>query len=201
MYEYIKGQLVELEMAHAIVECMGIGYSVNISLESHSSLSAMDPGEVKLYIHQYQVRDDLPVAYGFVSREEREVFRMLIAVSGVGGGTACNILSTFSLEDLRMIISTGDSLVLKRVKGLGQKTAEKIIVELRDKIIKVDIASSVGSAKAAAPDSQPIYDEALSALTMLGFSRQASTKAIEKVMGEMPRAKVEDIVRMALKGL
>lgn len=202
MYEYIKGSIEELEIGRVVVESMGIGYVANISLQSHEELAATAEGEqVKLYVHQYQVRDDLPILFGFFSKGEREVFRMLIAVSGVGGGTACNILSTFSPSELRTIISTGDSATLKRVKGLGVKTAEKTIVELRDKIIKIELDSSMPQATQAAPAATPIFDEALSALTMLGFSRQTSAKALEKVISEMPKAKIEDVVRMALKRL
>lgn len=202
MYEYIKGHIEELVIGRVTIECMGIGYAINISLESHKELSAVaEKDQVKLYLHQYQIRDDLPLLFGFWSTTEREIFRMLIAVSGVGGGTACNILSTFSPSELRSIISSGDSLVLKRVKGLGQKTAEKIIVELRDKIIKVETDSNTPCQESALPQTTPIYDEALAALMMLGFNRQSSAKALEKVIAEMPKAKIEDVVRMALKRL
>lgn len=201
MYEYIKGEVTLLEINRVVIECMGIGYILNISLQSHQELSSLeDEAEAKIYIHQYQVRDDLPIMFGFCTRSERELFRMLIGVSGVGGNTACNVLSTFSTADLQAIISTGDSLSLKRVKGLGQKSAEKIIVELRDKIIKVDLSTSPSS-ETTTSVSNPVYDEALAALTMLGFSKSASAKALDGVIAQMPKAKVEDIIRMTLKKL
>ncbi len=206
MYEYIKGEVAALELSRVVIECGGIGYSVNISLTSHGELSQVQEEAItKLFIHQYQVRDDLPVLFGFTSWNEREIFRMLVAVSGVGGGTALNILSTFSAADLRTIISTGDSVVLKKVKGLGQKTAEKIIVELRDKIIKVDTGAASGSTVAPTEGhvtkNSAAYEEALSALTMLGFAKGVSAKALDKVVEQMPKAKVEDLVRMTLKSL
>ena len=141
--------------------------------------------------------------YGFFTRQERELFRMLINVSGVGGNTARMILSTFTLTELKEIISAGKSHILKTVKGLGIKTAEKIIVELRDKIAAFgveedDIRSDRQGHIIVDND---IYEEALSALTMLGFSRQASGKAVKHIMSENPSAKVEDVIRLALKKL
>lgn len=202
MYEYIKGEIASLEINRVVIECMGIGYMLNISLQSHQVLSSLEEGtQAKIFIHQYQVRDDLPIMFGFYTSGERELFRMLIAVSGVGGNTACNILSTYSQADLQAIISTGDALSLKKVKGLGQKSAEKIIVELRDKVIKVDISDNSKPSSSGSAASNPVYDEALAALTMLGFSRAASAKALDGVIAQMPKAKVEDIIRMTLKKL
>lgn len=200
MYDYINGRIEELTPASVVVECGGIGYVLNISLRSYEELEGKS--DIRIYTHQYLVRDELPVFYGFTSKSERELFRMLIAVSGVGGNTARMVLSTYTPAELRQIISGGNVPMLKKVKGLGAKTAEKIIVELRDKMVGLDVADSeAGALLAVQSPVQESVDEALKALVMLGFSRTASEKAVKQIVAGTPEAKVEDIVRLALKML
>ncbi|MDE7355345.1 MAG: Holliday junction branch migration protein RuvA [Rikenellaceae bacterium] len=201
MYDYITGRIDELTPASVVVECGGIGYILNISLLSYEELEGKT--ESKIYTHQYLVRDDLPVLYGFTTRRERELFRMLIGVSGVGGGTARMVLSTYTPSELRQIISSGNAMTLKKVKGLGAKTAEKIIVELRDKIISIEASQSGGHvlAGAEAVVTSETYDEALKALIMLGFNKAASDKAVKQILKESPEAKIEEVIRLALKML
>lgn len=192
MYEYIKGTVAELNPAMAVIEAGGVGYSIIISLQTYTSIGSA--GEAKLYVH-YVVREDAQLLYGFFTKTERDIFRHLIAVSGVGGNTARMILSTFSPDEVASIIMTGQAEVLKSVKGLGLKTAQKIIVELRDKIGGISSSSSLPVSGAA----NPCYAEALSALTMLGFARSASEKTLSALCKENHSASVEDLIRMALK--
>ncbi len=195
MYDYIKGQLDRLTPAAAVVEAGGVGYYINISLQTFSSIESAT--EVKLYTH-FIVREDAQVLYGFYTLEEREVFRALIGVSGVGGNTARMILSTFSSDEVRSIIATGQADVLKSVKGLGIKTAQKIIVELRDKLGVSATEEVALPIRAAANET---YSEALSALVMLGFTKPASEKVLRTLIKEQPQAHVEELIRMALKRL
>lgn len=195
MYDYIKGQLDRLTPAAAVVEAGGVGYYINISLQTFSSIESAT--EVKLYTH-FIVREDVQVLYGFYTLEEREVFRALIGVSGVGGNTARMILSTFSSDEVRSIIATGQADVLKSVKGLGIKTTQKIIVELRDKLGVSTAGELPLPARAAASET---YSEALSALVMLGFTKPASEKVLRTLIKEQPQAHVEELIRMALKRL
>lgn len=195
MYDYIKGQLDRLTPAAAVVEAVGVGYYINISLQTFSSIESAT--EVKLYTH-FIVREDAQVLYGFYTLEEREVFRALIGVSGVGGNTARMILSTFSSDEVRSIIATGQADVLKSVKGLGIKTAQKIIVELRDKLGVSATEEVALPIRAAANET---YSEALSALVMLGFTKPASEKVLRALVKEQPQAHVEELIRMALKRL
>lgn len=195
MYDYIKGQLDRLTPAAAVVEAGGVGYYINISLQTFSSIESAT--EVKLYTH-FIVREDVQVLYGFYTLEEREVFRALIGVSGVGGNTARMILSTFSSDEVRSIIATGQADVLKSVKGLGIKTAQKIIVELRDKLGVSTAGELPLPARAAASET---YSEALSALVMLGFTKPASEKVLRALLKEHPEVHVEELIRMALKRL
>lgn len=197
MYEYFSGKLEEITPTQATIDINGVGYILNISLQTYSQIS--DKQDTKLYAHLYGIRDDLPVLYGFYSKQERAVFRQLIEVSGVGGNTARTILSTFSAIELSHIISTGDSNTLKRVKGLGQKTSEKVIVELRDKIMEVTAnEESSGEMKAQTKDLS-VAIEAINALQMLGFNRAASEKVVRAVIAETPDAKIEKIIKLSLK--
>lgn len=198
MYDYFSGKIAEVTPTQAVIEIQGIGYLFNISIQTYSKIS--DQETVKLYAHQYNLRDELPVMYGFYSKTERAIFRQLIEVSGVGGNTARTILSTFSPTELTHIISTGDSTTLKRVKGLGQKTSEKVIVELRDKIMDIvsteDINTEIGS---SAGVDMSIAIEAINALQMLGFNRSASEKVVRSVVSENPNEKIERIIKLSLK--
>lgn len=197
MYEYIVGTLAEAAPAYAVVEAGGIGYFVNISLQTYSEIEGRD--ETKLFLH-YIVREDAQVLYGFASKSERELFRMLIGVSGVGGNTARMILSTYSTKELQNIIATGNATLLKNVKGLGLKTAQKIIVDLSGRMVEVADMDATAT-QAVTEATSEAFDEALAALTMLGFQKGASDKVLRKLIKENPAAKVEELVRLALKHL
>ena len=195
MYEYITGRLTEVAPAYAVIEAGGIGYFINISLQTYSEIE--NCANAKLYLH-YIVREDAHILYGFATKAERELFRLLIGVSGVGGNTARTIQSTYSPSELRNIIGTGNAVLLKNVKGLGLKTAQKIIVELSGKMVDLKVDST--TATATAVDNE-IYNEALAALTMLGFQKAASEKVLKKLFKETPDLRVEEAVRLALKQL
>lgn len=195
MYEYISGKVTELAPTYAVVEAAGVGYYINISLQTFSAVEHAE--NARLYVH-FVVREDAQTLYGFATKEERELFRSLISVSGVGGNTARTILSTYSPSELRNIIATENAVLLKNVKGLGLKTAQKIIVELSGKM------AVLGAQAAAASPATPlggIYDEAMAALTMLGFQRAASDKALKAILKESPSIALEEAVRQALRRL
>lgn len=194
MYEYISGTLSEVAPTYAVLDVGGVGYYLHISLETFSAIEHAE--RAKLYVH-YVVREDAQLLYGFSTRVERELFRLLIGVSGVGGNTARMILSTYSPRELQNIISTGNAVLLKNVKGLGLKTAQKIIVELTGKLAALD----AGAGAAAPVVDSGNFDEALAALVMLGFARTAAEKVLRAVLRESPEAPVEELVRMSLKRL
>lgn len=190
MYEYVSGRVAEVAPAYAVIDAHGVGYYLQISLETFKAVEHAD--EAKLYVH-YVVREDAQLLFGFATKVERELFRLLIGVSGVGGNTARMILSTYSPAELQGIISAGNAVLLKNVKGLGLKTAQKIIVELTGKLTALD-AGAVGSV-AAGGDA----GEAIEALAMLGFARNAAEKVVRAVVHENPSASVEELVRLSLK--
>lgn len=195
MYEYIQGKLAELAPAYAVVETGGVGYLLHISLQTYSEIEGRS--EVKLFTH-FVVREDAQLFFGFSTKTERELFRQLISVSGVGGNTARMILSTYSPRELQSIITTENAVLLKNVKGLGLKTAQKIIVELSGKLAV--LGADTADAPLAAADGGS-FDEALAALVMLGFARAAAEKVLRAVMRELPQAPVEELIRAALKRL
>lgn len=200
MIDYVKGELTELTPALAVVECHGVGYGVNISLNTYAAIQGKQ--QVKLYIHE-AIREDAYVLWGFSSKQERELFLLLITVSGIGGNTARMILSSLTPAELVDVISTDNAKLLKNVKGIGLKTAQRIIVDLKDKIVKTDIASqsptlNLGDNSTA---SREVQDEAVSALTMLGFQMAASQKAVVSILKENPSATVENVIKLALKQL
>lgn len=198
MYEYITGTLTEIAPAYAVVEAGGIGYFINISLQNYSEIEHNE--QVKLYLH-YIVREDAHILYGFASKAERELFRLLIGVSGVGGNTARMIQSTYSPAELRNIIGSGNAVLLKNVKGLGLKTAQKIIVELSGKMVDLKVDDKLSGTKEATVINNETYDEALAALVMLGFQKTASEKVLKKIFKESPDLRVEEAIRLALKQL
>ena len=197
MYEYITGKLAEVAPAYAVVEAGGIGYFINISLQTYSEIEKQE--QVLLYLH-HVVREDAQTLYGFASKAERELFRLLIGVSGVGGNTARMIQSTYSPSELRNIIATGNAVLLKNVKGLGLKTAQKIIVDLSGRMLDLK-GNDAASAALAAGVANPVLDEALAALVMLGFQKAASEKVLRKLFADDAALSVEDAVRGALKQL
>lgn len=200
MIEYIKGGLAELSPATAVIDCNGLGYAINISLNTYSAIQGKK--ECKLYIYE-AIREDAYVLYGFVDKQERELFLLLISVSGIGGNTARMVLSALSPSELINIISTENATLLKTVKGIGLKTAQRIIVDLKDKIKNgIAIESSAGSINAISPSANTqVQEEAIAALTMLGFAPAPSQKVVFGILQEEPDAPVERVIKLALKRL
>lgn len=202
MIEYIKGELVELSPALAVVEAHGVGYGLNISLNTYSVIQGKQ--SVKLFVHEAIMtggRDDNYTLYGFATKQERSLYRLLITVSGVGANTARMILSSLTPAELCNVIANGDDKMLKTVKGIGLKTAQRIIVDLKDKIVQSGIAEElhVSSQSATANVNNAVKDEAVGALTMLGFSPAPSAKVVVAILTEQPDLPVEQVVKLALK--
>lgn len=201
MIEYIRGELTEITPAMAVVEAAGVGYGLNISLNTFSAIQGKK--EVKLYVHEALVtggRDDSFTLFGFASKQERELYRLLITVPGVGGNTARMIISSVAPPELANIISSGNERALKSVKGIGLKTAQRIIVDLRDKIVALGIQGEMpASGKPAVMVNHEVRDEAVSALTMLGFSPAPTAKVVTTILNEQPDLPVEQVVKLALK--
>ena len=201
MREYIKGTLEELTPALAVVEAAGIGYGLNISLNTFSAIQGKQ--SVKLYVHEVLVaggRDDSFTLYGFATIRERELYRLLLTVSGVGANTARMILSSMTPNELCDTIATGNESLLKSVKGIGLKTAQRIIVDLRDKIASTGVAQELpasGGANVLVDNS--VKEEAISALTMLGFSPAPTAKVVVGILKAQPDLPVEQVVKLALK--
>ncbi len=193
MIAQIKGKLIEKTPTFVVIDCNGVGYHINISLNTYSKIG--NDENCLLYTH-FVVREDAHLLYGFKEKSERELFRLLISVSGVGSSTAIMILSSLSPEETKMAISTGNVNLLKSVKGIGLKTAERIIIDLRDKIGKSDGTEIISSLA-----NNTIKNEALSALVMLGFSKIPAEKALTKIMAETPDLKVEELIKKTLKSL
>lgn len=198
MIEYIKGELTEVTPAYAVVEAHGVGYGMNISLNTYSGIQ--NKKDVKLYVFE-SIREDAHVLFGFANRQEREMFLLLITVSGVGANTARMILSAMSPAELCNVIATGNEKLLKTVKGIGLRTAQRIIVDLKDKIATADFsdAMSAGTAAPAMAVNKEVHDEAIGALTMLGFAPAPSAKVVSAILSENPQMPVEQVVKLALK--
>lgn len=201
MIEYIKGELAELTPTQAVVEAAGVGYALNISLYTYSGIQGKR--EVKLYVSESLVtggRDDSYTLYGFVSKQERSLYRLLITVSGVGANTARMILSSLTPTELCNVIANADERMLKAVKGIGLKTAQRIIVDLKDKIVAMGIAEELHVASSSTPSvNTAVKDEAVSALTMLGFAPAPSAKVVVSILQDQPSLPVEQVVKLALK--
>ena len=212
MIEYIKGILTELNPTEAVIEAAGVGYGIAITLPTYSALigkeTISDEGlgisgpEVKLFITEI-IREDVHEVYGFYEKKERQLFEMLMTVSGVGAATARMIMSAFSADELRMLIATGNAKAMSKVKGLGPKTAQRIIVDLKDKAIKLDLGGDPtelfnGDASLNDEMMNGVRAEAISALTMLGFAANASGKAVDKILKAEPTLSVEGVIRKAL---
>ena len=197
MIEYIKGELAELTPALATIEAAGIGYGLNISLNTFSSIQGKK--EVKLYVYE-AIREDAHVLFGFATKKEREMFLLLISVSGVGANTARMMLSGLSVSELCNAISTGNARLIQSVKGIGKMTAQRIIVDLRDKIVSFGITDEIPmGGQMAAPVNNQVKDEAVSALTMLGFAPAPSQKVVLQILQDQPDTPVEQVVKLALK--
>jgi Holliday junction DNA helicase RuvA len=210
MIEYIKGNLTDLTPTYAVVEGAGVGYAIHIALPSYSALVGKENTEIKLFVTEI-IREDAHELFGFFTRGERELFLMLMTVSGIGANTARMIMSAYSAAEIRQIIATGNARALSQVKGLGPKTAQRIIVDLKDKVLKIDLGSETSqdslenaasgySLEVRGEDSE-IKQEAVSALVMLGFAAAASGKVVDKILKEDPNASVEKVIKLALKML
>lgn len=193
MYEFIRGSVANLSPASVVIDAGGIGYFVNISLNTYSKISGKK--EINLLIHQV-VREDAHVLYGFAEKRERDLFRYLISVSGVGASTAVMMLSSLNPDEITVAVSTGNADVLKAVKGIGAKTAQRIIIDLKDKLVKIPESGQI----LISPDNT-LRNEALSALIMLGFAKKDADKTVSKIIQDDPEATVERVIKTALKRL
>ena len=198
MIEYVKCELADLTPAYAVVEAHGVGYGMNISLNTYTAIQGKK--EVRLWVYE-AIREDAYALFGFATKQERDMFLLLITVSGVGANTARMILSEMTVSEICNVISTGNERVLKSVKGIGLRTAQRIIVDLKDKIISSGIAqelpSNAGNETVLVNSS--VKDEAVGALTMLGFSPAPSAKVVIAILKEQPDLPVEQVVKLALK--
>lgn len=208
MIEYIYGELSELSPTLAVIEAGGVGYAINIALTTFTQLSGKErtgsnAGQpCRLYCTEI-IREDTHELYGFPTKGERALFEMMMTVSGIGGNTARLVMSAYSAADIRQIIATGNVKALSAIKGFGPKTAQRLIVDLKDKVLKIDLGAETSTVlfdEPAVADSE-VKTEAVSALTMLGFAAAASSKAVDKILTQNPAASVETVIRLALKML
>lgn len=193
MIAHIQGRLVEKTPTEVVIDCGGVGYLINISLHTYSQIT--DSESIKLYTF-LQIKEDAHTLFGFAEKIERELFKLLISVSGIGGNTARNMLSSLNPRDLLQAIGSGDAKIIQSVKGIGTKTAQRVILDLQEKVVKlynIDEVSVVLSNTNA--------DEALSALEVLGFVRKSAEKVVDKIIKQDPSATVEQIIKQALKNL
>lgn len=197
MIEYLRGELAELTPATAIIECCGVGYETSITLNTYSALQGKK--DVKVYIYEV-IREDTHQLFGFCNKHERELFLLLISVSGIGGNTARTILSAFTVNELCEAIATGNEVAIKSVKGIGLKTAQRLIVDLKDKIAGI-YDGTASSTPAAAPANNENIDGAVQALAMLGFPVSAANKVVQSIAKSEPGASIEQLIKLALKQL
>jgi Holliday junction DNA helicase RuvA len=193
MYEFIRGIIVERNPAHIVIEAGGVGYFINISLNTYSKFNHQKEG--LLYLHQV-VRDDAHVFYGFAEKSERDLFRNLISVNGVGSNTAIMMLSSLNPDEIAIAVTTENVAVLKAVKGIGIKTAQRIIIDLKDKLGKLYETDQIFLLP-----NNTILNESLSALVMLGFVKRDAEKVVSKILQEQPQTTVEGVIKLALKRL
>ena len=197
MIEYLRGELAELTPATAIIECCGVGYETSITLNTYSALQGKT--EVKVYIYEV-IREDAHQLFGFSNKQERELFLLLISVSGIGGNTARTILSAFTVNELCSAIAEGNEVAIKSVKGIGLKTAQRLIVDLKDKI-KGIYEVPVGSVAPVVAMNNENIDGAVQALAMLGFPVSAANKVVQSIAKSEPGATIEQLIKLALKQL
>jgi Holliday junction DNA helicase RuvA len=193
MYEFIQGEIVELNPAFVVMQAGGIGYSIHISLNTFTALNKLS--QARLFTH-FIVREDAHLLYGFATISERELFRNLLSVNGVGASTALMMLSSLSPDEIVSAIATDNVHALKSVKGIGIKTAQRIIIDLKDKVGKMSLPEQI-----LFPENNTIRNEALSALVMLGFTRKDADVALDKVLKENTGASVETVIKLTLKRL
>ena len=194
MIDYIKGEITELTPAYVVLETSGTGYFINITLPTFSFLG--EQTTAKLFIFE-SIREDAHVLYGFRYQSERQLFLLLISVSGIGANTARMIMSSYSAQEIQEMIASGNVSALNAIKGIGTKTAQRIIVDLKDKIVKGSGGSDMPNLVTNKNTEQK--EEAVSALIMLGFTAAASQKTVERILIEQPTLKVEQLIKLALK--
>ncbi|MDI6032097.1 Holliday junction branch migration protein RuvA [Flavobacterium sp. LB2P84] len=193
MIAHLQGKLVEKSPTQIIIDCGGVGYHVNISLHTYSLLPNTD--FIKVYTH-LQIKEDAHTLFGFVEKSEREIFKMLLSVSGIGASIARTMLSSLDPKQITNAIASGDVVTIQSIKGMGSKTAQRVILDLKDKVLKLYDLDEVSMSQ-----SNTNRDEALSALEVLGFLRKSSERVVEKIVKEDPDASVESIIKKALKNL
>lgn len=193
MITHIQGKLIEKNPTDVVIDCNGVGYMLNISLHTFSQIPNQE--HLKLYTH-LQVKEDSHTLFGFSSLAEREIFRLLISVSGVGASTARTMLSSLTPKQVREGIAVGDVALIQSIKGIGAKTAQRVILDLKDKILKVYDIDELST-----PKNNTNKDEALSALDVLGFNKKQSERVVDKIISNQPDATVEVIIKQALKNL
>ena len=193
MFEYISGKISELTPTYVVLDCNQIGYFIHISLNTYATLENKD--SAKLYVYE-AIREDAYTLYGFSEKDERQLFLLLISVSGIGANTARMILSSFSVNELKTVIATDDVNQMKGVKGIGLKTAQRVIIDLKD---KVDVSDADLTAKDAVGQTKANKEESVAALVMLGFARPAAVKVVDKILEENPAMQLEKVLKEALK--
>jgi holliday junction DNA helicase RuvA len=193
MIAHLQGKLVEKSPTQVVIDCGGVGYHVNISLHTYSLLPATD--FIKLFTH-LQIKEDAHTLFGFVEKSEREIFKLLLSVSGIGASIARTMLSSLDPKQITNAIASGDVVTIQSIKGIGSKTAQRVILDLKEKVLKLYDIDEVSMSQ-----NNTNRDEALSALEVLGFVRKASERIVEKIIKEAPESSVEYIIKQALKNL
>ncbi len=193
MIAHLQGKLVEKSPTQIIIDCGGVGYHVNISLHTYSLLPASDT--IKLFTH-LQIKEDSHTLFGFIEKSEREIFRLLLSVSGIGASIARTMLSSLDPKQITNAIASGDVVTIQSIKGIGSKTAQRVILDLKEKVLKLYDLDEVSMSQ-----NNTNRDEALSALEVLGFVRKASERIVEKIIKDAPESSVEFIIKQALKNL
>jgi len=194
MYDYIKGDIAELNPAFVVLDAGGVGYCIHISLPTFTQLNGQKTA--RLFIYE-AIREDAHLLYGFMNQAERQLFLLLISVTGIGANTARMIMSSYSTQEIQDMIATGNVTALNAIKGIGIKTAQRIIVDLKDKILKIAGVNSTDQMMLSV--NNPVKDEAVSALVMLGFAANASQKAVDQIIKNEPNLRVEQLIKLALK--